>query len=203
MNYLRLSIAAIDGKPLIEQEFEVELGYRDYMYTGRLDAICLWDSRIYSFEHKTTSASYAGRLIQDMAINTQVTGQCFLLANCIPELDPQGVLINLLIKGTAKGKPPCRRDLSSRTPARLEKFRTDVVKTLKHIEEDMEEYNACLSQGMETDEAARQAFVQNTTKCVDFSPCTFYSMCRNPGKEDALATAFRPRTTFKEEHPAA
>jgi len=205
LDYPRLKIAQhpTTGLPMVEQDFEVDLGYRGYIYTGRLDAICTWDDRIYSLEHKTTTASYASRLIQDMHINTQVTGQCFLLDSCIPELDPQGVLINLIVKRVAKGKAPCRRDISSRTPARLEKFRTDIVKTLRQIEEDKEQYEDLLKAGMEPDEAARQSFLENTSKCVDFSPCTFYSMCRNPGKEGALSTSFRPRTITKEEFPSA
>jgi hypothetical protein len=197
-DFPHLRIAADhDGNPLIERDFEVDLGYKGCTYTGRLDAVVSDGGLIRSFEHKTAAASTRGRLITDMSLNTQVTGQCFLLEQCLPDYDTQGVLINVIVKNNAKTSPPVFRDITVRSPERLEKFKRDVLKTLKEIEDCMEAYKHLQqSGGMSPDEAAREVFLMNTTKCVDFAPCTYFSMCKHIGKEDAMAATFRPREFF-------
>lgn len=183
-----------EGSPLIEREFRIDMGYGGYVYTARLDTVVEFSGYVYALEHKTTAASAVGRLFQRMSMDTQATGQAFLLDQLFETTKPkQGILINALVKRVARGKPPCLRHPVNYTQAHFKKFRLDVISTLQKIDEACEKYEDLLNGGMDHNEAASQVFVQHTGQCVGFGPCTFLPICQNIGSEDSMATNLRAK----------
>lgn len=196
VDYPNLRIAVDpEGEPLIEREFECELGYENYHITSRFDGVCWFNGYLYILEHKTTAASRLGRLFQQMGMNTQASCQAFILRHAFNDWPINGILVNALVKdrSSRSKEPPFSRNIASRSAADLEKFRVDTIRTLRHIEQDVQEYNRLVDSGMEVDDAARMVFQYHPKACVEFSACSFLPMCKAPGYESAMAGRFRSR----------
>lgn len=194
-------IAEHEGSPLIECNLEAPMGYKDYCFTGRLDAVCTYNGSVWSLEHKTSAASSVSRLFQRMGIDTQASGQLYLLQHNFPELEVSGVMVNVIVKNAAKAtktrpaKATCIRNSTTRRPIDLQKFRRDVVATLVDMEEKLADFQTHVEQGgMTVDDAARLVFEMNTQHCVEFGNCQFYPMCKNLGNESLMSGPFRPRS---------
>jgi len=186
-------VVYVDGEPVVERDLVLHMGYSDYTYTARLDALVEWEGHICPFEHKTVDTSRYTTLLIGAEMDNQITGQDFLVKNLLAELNPVGVLLNCLIKRRAKGKDAYSRTMVYRTPLALEKFRLDTVRTLRDIDLATEEYQSLAQLGMEPFEAARQAYPQHGT--LDCNWCPYMQLCLNPTKVARYAATFLPRAS--------
>ena len=188
------------GEPLIEREFWLDLGYRDYTFTARLDLLMWVEGYLEVREHKTTAASRCGMLIRQLALDGQITGQNMLLAAMYPDVPRKGVEANILVKdrGAKSNLPPFPRQLYGNTPIELEKFKNDTIAALKNIDEHVYRYEELIQKGMSVSEAALAVFDASppAIQCVGFYECDFYRPCKMKGYEESLfATSFKPRST--------
>ena len=188
-----------DGQPGVEAELWLDLGYSGYQFTSRLDLIYRKAGYLWSMEHKTTAASAYGKLISRFSIDGQVTGQFLQLQSHLTDEPIGGVTLNAAVKDrAAKSTLPQfgRRDYS-RTPAQLEKFRLDIVRKLKQIDQWVEEWMDLVAKGMDFNDAALAVFdgTPNGTQCVGMGfSCEFLELCQN--REVAgrlLLDNYRPR----------
>ena len=198
----------IDGHPLIEEELWLDLGYGNYQFTSRLDMIYRQGGYLWALEHKSTSASAMGKLLQRFQIDGQVTGQFLQLVSHFPDETIGGVTLNAAVKdrGARSTLPEFTRRNYSRTPAQLEKFRLDIVRKLKSIDEHVEAWMDLVTKGMDFDDAARATFdaSPNGYQCVGMGiACDFFAYCTNREVASRLALdTYQPRTyKFSHENP--
>jgi hypothetical protein len=113
-----------------------------------------------------------------------VTGQFLQLVSHFPNEPIGGVKLNALVKDRAAKSTLAsftRRDYS-RTPAQLEKFRLDIVRKLKRIDEMVEEWMTLVAKGMAYEDAALAVFdgTPSGTQCVGMGfACEFLSICQS------------------------
>jgi hypothetical protein len=195
-------VADSDGHPLIEREYEIDLGYRDYKFTSRIDLVVEFHGYLGVLEHKTSVASAVWRLLARAPMDLQFTGQFFCVRVAHPELAIGGVIPNILIKDWGpKSKFPSAfpdRQPFARSDAHLEKFRMDVVRTLREIELREREWRDLVAAGMEPFEAARMTYVQRTSECVVYGTCNYLPICTTPGREEAMLQDYRPNPKYLE-----
>ncbi len=189
-DYFRIAFDA-EG-PLVEREFEIDLGWGGYFYTTRIDAIG-WDratpGRLLVVEHKTCDVSRAGSALRGYALDPQLSGETLAVQAAWQQ--PVVPVINL-IKKRAAAKSTCRSwDPMPRSPADLEKFRIDTVRTLKRMDERVEEYLALVERGVPPLDAGNLVFHGSPKGriCADQGrQCTFYDFCyRKSTRMDTLA----------------
>lgn len=185
-----------EGQPIIEREYEYPLGYDDFTFTARVDALCEFNGYPYVLEHKTSSAAGVSRLLTGMGTNLQCSGQIWLLSKCLGTT-PTGTLVNVVVKnpGRAAGSRRFDRTIVTRSQAELAKFETDAIRTLRAIREATDEYQTLVQAGMDPDTASRQVFLMNTQECVRYSACPYFGICKALGSESRYLGSFRPRTT--------
>jgi hypothetical protein len=181
--------------PLVERDLEVNLGYRDYLYTARVDLIAtLGVFEAIVVDHKTVDASRKGTLCRELDLSYQITGLIFLCHHLLPELKIDTACGNLLIKRAGKDKDKCERYFTSRDDADLEKFRLDVTATMERIDKALDVYHD-LSELMEPYEAIAQAFAKQPGK--DCAWCPFATLCSNPARAKDFAGGFRVRSPWE------
>jgi len=186
-------IVYVDGHPVVERNLVVTMGYRDYTYTARLDALVNWRGHNCVFEHKTVDTGRFGSLVASAPIDIQIVGQKFLAHHLLPDLKVDRILLNCLIKRRAAGKDPCaREDIYIPDPI-IEKFRLDITRTLAQIDEATVLWKELGEAGMEPYEAGRQAFSQHGSK--DCSWCQFKEICLDPTHANRYANIFLPRAS--------
>ena len=193
----------ISGEPLVEREFWLDLGYRGYCFTARCD-LTYWSGAPHSgylrfMEHKTARASDLPRWLKRAELDGQFTGQYLIGASHFPSLPFDAVTLNVLVKDrSAKSKDPAfARRSYARTPSQLEKFRLDLVRRLKRIDEATEEWRDLVGRGMEPDDAAKIVFdgTPSGYECVGTGiACTFASLCANRERASRLLLdSYQPR----------
>jgi hypothetical protein len=182
--------------PLVEQNVEVNLGHKGYVYTARLDGIVVGeDGYNYILEHKTVATSRLQEQIGSASLDAQMTGQLFLAFHCLPSLQIQGVLLNCLVKGAGKNNPnKIVRQPVYRSIHALEKFRLDVVRNLEEIDLAIKGYTDLVDNlNMPPYEAARQKFDERGTRGCHW--CGYKELCLNPTRVEAFARSFLPRSS--------
>jgi hypothetical protein len=194
-----------DGEPLVEREFQLDLGYGGHVLTARFDLVAHSFGHPSVFEHKTSAATGVGRLIDRMSIGGQPSAQLLILGSYLGDAGGD-VTINILVKnrGSKSNLAPFVRHPTGRTPEELDRFRRDAVRTLKRIDDSLGEWHQLMASGMDSDEAALVAFdgSPDTQACVGFSRCSFYGPCKSTGYQShMLDTIYRARMReLPEEH---
>lgn len=186
------------GKPGVELELQVDVGYKGYLFTARLDLVWRFDSYVWAVEHKTVAASLLGRLLDRSDIDGQFTGQYWLLTEHFPGEHVGGVVLDAIVKDRGKSeKPALYRKNTSRTPEQIEKFRLDVARRLDQIENAVGNYRELLDHGLPHDDAARVVFdgTPDPYQCVSsYGKCEFYDLCLNRRvAPDVIQSSFKPR----------
>lgn len=190
-----------DGRPAIEQLFSIPLGYRDYVFTCRMDALSLYDNTyLVGEEHKTAAASWIDRYINSTVKNAQFTGELFVMRNA-EELAPipwSHLRINYHIKDwTPKSKHPVPMKFAkvTRTPAELTRFHIRTLEILKEIDAVVDDYQRRRAAGWDFTTLLDTLFPEtgeNTGACYAFnSTCQFESACRL-GYDAGTLGGFRP-----------
>jgi len=190
-----------DGTPAIELEFSVPLGYRDFAYTCRMDALALWqDMYLIGLETKTAAPSWVDRYVNQLPKASQFTGEMFVMRNApeLRDLPCDKLMVDFHLKGwTAKSQfpSPVQRGTVSRTAEQLERFRIKVVGVLQEIQETVEAYNAGLKLGTSPTELLDALFPEtgeHTGECYAFaSECEYIGPCRMGFTPGSLG-GFRP-----------
>lgn len=204
--YPELSIAAdAQGLPLLEREFEIDLGVNDYVFTCKPDAIVWYGGMLAVLEHKTTAASRLSRVFDEMNMNLQTTGEWFTLRSLYPDEPIHSIVISASVKDRSakalkEGSLEFERRSFSRNHEDLQKFKRDVIDTLLEMDASIEEYHLRLQQGATVDEAARQSFRMNRTQCASgFFKCDYYSPCATLGRESQMfLSGFKPRSVERQ-----
>ena len=194
------------GEPLIEREFEIDLGYSDYVFTCKVDLVVEQDGFMRPMEHKTSAASMLGSLAARVKMDLQPTGELFVLKSLFPDREIDSAIINVLIKDRsakrlAQGDPEFTRVPVTKRPEDFIKFRTDIVQTLVNIEESLSIYLERIDAGCGVDESARKVFTQYRHSCTGKfgRNCDYYGPCLAVGREETMFRAgFEPRAKDKQ-----
>ena len=177
----RFRIAAdSEGKPLLEREWQVDLGYNQYFITSRIDAVgwrCA-DGLLSAIEHKTMDVGNHRATIRGYHVGPQPTCEQLALSTAWPNEDV-GVALNAVIKRAAAANPVRQWVVMDRREQHLEMFRIDTIRKLQAIDEAIEEWLE-LSLEMPTMAAARLVFTANAPETVCSGQgfgCDFYDIC--------------------------
>ena len=178
--------------PLIERTFELPLGYADYIFTSKADVVMQGYGKLYPFDHKTHDAGVVSKKLRAYSVDGQITGQVWVL-RALWDTDPttgllkppaewltgDGGCVNIIVKRAAASKPPRMLEIMGRTPLDLEMFRTSTVRTLKRMNELVEEWQGHVSAGMDPDAASLVTFdsFPSGDMCGEW-PCDFYDGCK-------------------------
>lgn len=188
------------GEPYIEKEFTIGLGYKDYIYTTRLDLIIGHHSFLKSMEHKTSVASWANRTLAGIHRKSQFTGEIFVMVNAFPDHVLNGCMVNVCVKNrsTKSTLPVALRDTTGRTPDQLERFRLRVIKILQDIDSSVNAFSDFMLGGMAIELAADQTFPEYgeyNEHCNAFNrECEYMPFCKGIQAPDISLRSFRPRS---------
>jgi len=194
-----------DGRPAIELELAVPLGFGDYVYTSRLDAVALWQNRyVIGVETKSAAPSWVDRYINQLPKSAQFTGEMFVMRNAeaLRELPWDKLRVAFHLKGwTPKSTFPSPVQFGdvSRTPEQLERFRKRVVGILAQIDVTMETWTRGLERGDDPVLLRDTLFPEtgeHTGACYAFnSECEYYGPCQlgfSPGSLGGYRPARKP-----------
>jgi len=179
-----------DGTPAVELQFAVPLGYQDYVYTCRMDAVAMWqDSYLVGLETKSAAPSWVERYINQLPKSSQFTGEMFVMRNA-PELAGlpwDKLIVSYHLKGWAPGgksvfpTPVVRGDVS-RDPHQLERFRLRCVSILREIDASVGVWKHGLEAGDDPIALRDRLFPEtgeHTGHCYAFnSECEYSGPCR-------------------------
>lgn len=173
-----------DGQPCLELDLAVDLETgpdpdHPEVFTSKLDAI-MEDSRglVWGMEHKTSSARRVNALTQRMNLDGQVTGQYLQLLCHFPTREIGGVIVNIVVKDAAKGKPRFVRRLYSRTETQIEQFLKDIRKKVHEIHTARQLYGFANRQDLPHALAVFDA-TPSGERCYGEWKCDFYEACLN------------------------
>ncbi len=198
----RFRVAFDADGPLVEREFEVDLGYNGYYYTTRIDLVA-WDAitpnQLLVVEHKTCDVSRAGSALRGYALDPQLSGETLAVSAAWE----RGVVpVVNMVKKRAAAKATCRAwEPMPRSPVDLEKFRIDVVRRLKRMDERVEEYKSLVESGVPALEAGSMVFDGSPKGkvCADQGrQCAFYDMCYRKSIRSSLLAATEPHFQIEE-----
>jgi hypothetical protein len=184
------------GEPLIERDFSIDLGYKDFVFTCRPDAIITHHTFPKVFEHKTSAPGFwSDKRLASIHTDSQFTGECFVLASVFPDVQVDGVLCNIVIKG-GKSKIT-KRDTTRRSPWDLTVFRLSILDILQQIDHRTEGFENDLDSGYPIEEAVQRWFPDHGTRtgaCENYGGCEFQRLCLNKNRIEQNLKCFRPRT---------
>lgn len=204
----RFRIAFDEEGPLIERPFAVDLGWEGYYFTTRIDTVA-WavtdgapdPSHIVIPEHKTCDVAKRAGTLADLALSGQFCGEFLAVREDLGHTGQITPVINMIQKRAA-AKDLCRIwEPLTKTPRDIDKFRRDVVKLLKAMAADVEEYNALTKSGVPPLQAIELAFRANPPRetCAGQGyKCFAYDLClaRSTGPGWLLGT--EPRFPLEE-----
>jgi hypothetical protein len=194
-----------DGKPAVETEFKVPLGYRDLVYTCRMDGVGLYQGQyLMGLEHKTAAPSWADRYVNQLPKGSQFTGEMFVMRNALQLKDYpfDKIQVAFHLKGWSKRSvfpAPVMFGDVHRTDEQLARFRLRVITVLDEIEEAVAAWDRGLESGHDLVYLADRLFPEtgeNTSECYAFnSECEFMGTCRmgfGPGTLGGYRPGRRP-----------
>lgn len=196
-DYPNLRLTAWGAEPALELELATQLPGVDDVFTSRFDAI-MEDERgaLWGFEHKTSAASRVNALLQKGFVDGQITGQVLNLQAHFPTRKIGGVILNVVVKDAAKGKPRFKRGWYNRTDEQLEEFMRNIARKSKRLSGGMGDWNLHVSHGHSPWAAALLAFdgTPSSDRCYGFGKCDFYQLCVNkPIAQTILGMDYVPR----------
>ncbi len=192
------------GEPYIEREWAFEL-MPGYTYTCRTDAIIYDRGILKSFEHKTASAYGIKPRMHSLPMDSQFTGEQWILRQVFPDQVISGTLVNIVLKGrsAASKYDIAERETTTRTPEQLERWRMGCIDILNQIREACEAYDHQVASGCAHEKALDAFFPDHGTRtghCTAYNGyCEFYELCSWAGREDSRLRMFRRRTAIDTE----
>ena len=184
-----------EGNPLIEREFQIDLGYGGYIFTCRADLLILHHLHPKVMEHKTSAPGFwATKRMNAIHTDSQFTGECFVLANLFPDEQVDGVLVNIVIK---KGKTKIAlRESTRRDYHDYNTFRMSALDILQQIDHRTQGFDNDIDTGWPEEEALNRWFPDHGTKtgaCENYGGCEFQILCRNKDRVNQNLKSFKPR----------
>jgi hypothetical protein len=191
-DYPNIKILCDDqGAPMIERELRAELA-PGYVYTCRFDALITDMGFIKALEHKFTTAYGINMRLKGINTETQFTGEYWVIQQCYPEVDLNGVLLNMLIKNrslTGKYKDtPAVRETTTRSPGTINRWKISAIGILDSIDDAIDRFENLTLNGDSDNYASEVCFPDHGTRteqCHAFgSKCDYLHLCQLPGLED-------------------
>ncbi len=185
------------GLPMIEKEFRVDLGYRDYVFTCRADLLINHHGFPKIMEHKTSAPGFwATKRLNAIHTDSQFTGECFVMAALFPDEQISEVLCNIVIK---KGRSEiAKRETTRRDHHDLNTFRLAQIDILEQIDRRVNGFDNDMAGGHMTEEEAADIWFpdhgQRTGACENYGGCQFQPICRNKERVEQSLKMFKPRT---------
>jgi len=202
------------GRPLIERQFELDLGYSGYYVTSKPYLIMWKDGRLMTRDHKTSAASYARRRASNIDTDPQFTMEHMILSELFPGELLHASEINILVKGLLpKGqrkdkREPMRfiRNTTRRSSDTIESFKLDTIDLLQQIDERVATFQRLWEATGDLESSAGAAFPRHgmrTDACHAYNrPCDFIDFCTNQDRISTHMRAFSPRRVAKRENRA-
>lgn len=194
-----------EGKPLVEREFRIQLS-PSYIFTCRIDAVIYHRSYLKAFETKTSYPMFVKNRLKTISYDAQFTGEIAVLTAHLPTLIPSepklhGCLANVLPYDRSVNSKfaVAERETTTRTPAQLERWRSQSLHTLHRIDDSVRHFEGLRGDRLSIEDAADRAFPTlgtRTDRCHAYNRrCAYWDLCALPGLEPSLLRRFRPRTT--------
>lgn len=149
-----------------EQSFQVHLTDEEN-FGGRIDRVVLWNGRVWTWDHKTTSRMGA-TFPKKFDVNNQMSGYTYA-GGILASADPAGIIIEAVYNTKTKG-PEIERFTSSRTKGQLVQWRETMIAEIADIRRNFKK----------TPEMGYLAWPQRTGACEDFGGCFFKEACKSP-----------------------
>jgi hypothetical protein len=198
----------LDGRdePLIEREFKIQLGYRDYIFTSRPDAILNIRGMLRTRDHKTSVARFVGERREWTHWDPQFMGEALALTTLFPDEPLDGAEANILVKNRS---PNSKFDVAEREVKRwserdLWAYRLELIDILQQIDDRVGRYRLARSNGYDPETAACEVFPRHGTRtqaCTAYGGCKYQTLCLHKEHTDSAMRQFKPRPT--EERDAA
>lgn len=182
------------GEAWIEKAFELDLGYNNYIFTSKPDAVVRVDGYVRTRDHKTSSAYGVSQRKAKCAMDPQFTGEYMVLADKLPEGEVYtGCEANIVIKNRSANSKFGVRELvtSTRTPEDILDFRIKTIATLRRIDDSVALLGQYRTEGKPLELAAQMAFPRfgpNTGGCDAYGGCQLLDLC---GSKRQLASNLR------------
>jgi len=197
------------GRPLIEREFELDLGYGGYYVTSKPDLIMWHNDALMTRDHKTSVASYARRRANNIDTDPQFTMEHMIMSELFPGEVIEASEVNILVKGLlAKGmrkdkKEPLRfiRNTTRRNSETIESFKLDTIDLLQQIDERVANFQRIWAATGDLEASAGAAFSRHgarTDACYAYNrACDFIDFCTNQDRINVHLRTFKPRRVAK------
>lgn len=194
-----------EGNPLIEREFQIDLGYNNYVFTCRADLLITHHGVPKVMEHKTSAPNWwAQKRLNSIHTDSQFTGECFVLASLFPGEMIDGVLCNIAIKNKkpetsrSKNYKIALRESTRRDHHDFNTFRQSALDILQQIDHRTEGFEEDIASGLyNEEERINRWFPDHGTKtqaCEQYGGCEFQILCRNKDRVDQNLKSFHPRS---------
>jgi len=188
-----------DGRPLIEREFRLELGYNDYYITSKPDIIMTRDGYLITRDHKTAAKSWGARRANNIDTDPQFTMEHMILSELFPEEAFAGSEVNVVVKGLNLGTKAQRfyRNTTTRSISDIISFKADTLDLLHRIDESVANFTDLLESTGDLELSAGLAFPRHgvrTDACHAFNRnCDFIDLCLYKDNINNNLGAFKPR----------
>ena len=190
-----------EGKPLIEREFILPLGYKDFFVTSKPDLIALDNGYLCTVDHKTAAGrgGWARRRLNNIHSDPQFTMEHMILTELFPEEHIDGSLVNIVAKGLVAHTKSERflRGKTTRSLTDIDVHKSDTISLLRQIDEGVELFQELWGQTNDIEHSATLAFPrhgQRIDSCHAYNrECLFYDLCVYKDDTEKYLRVFKPR----------
>lgn len=194
-----------DGQPLIERQFSLDLGYKNYYVTSKPDLIMTRDGYLITRDHKTAAKSWGARRANNIDTDPQFTMEHMILSELFPEEAFEGSEINIIVKGLVAHTKAERfyRNTTTRSLSDIASFKADTIDLLEKIDQAVANFRDLWKSTGDLELAAGLAFPRHGMRidnCHSFGrPCDFIDLCLYKDNIGNNLGAFRVRRVDKGE----
>lgn len=191
------------GDLLVERTFEIPLAPLDsrfagYVFTAKTDVVLVRGGALWPMDHKTCNPNTLAGTLREYRVSGQASGQLWVLRELWPTVKlGHGALVNAIIKGAGRDKPPRVVEEVPRSPLDLDVFAHHTLRELVTISALVDEWQHMVDQGADPDAAALLVFdsYPDAYTCAGkWSACDFYGACSARDTSGTwLATQTTPR----------
>lgn len=186
------------SKPAVEIPLSLDLGYRGYTLTGKLDAIVVERGFVWVDELKTTSTG-PNDFGASWQLHPQPATEMLLARANLPGLHVHGVRLNAAYKrwGKTSKFPPFFDEHVSRSQPQMDLVRHNVTTSLIEIDEHVARWEAQVAAGADPYLAGLEVFPMKGTgngTCRAYARlCEFSGLCMNFEHSAGMIAGFRAK----------
>lgn len=191
------------GELLVERTFELPLAPLDsrfagYVFTAKTDVVLVRNGALWPMDHKTCNPNTLAGTLREYRMSGQASGQLWVLRELWPGVKlGYGALVNAIVKGAGRDKPPRIVEEVPRSELDLEIFAHHTLRELVGISQLVEQWETMVAGGADPDAAALWVFdsYPDAYTCAGkWQACEFYGACS--GRESS-ATWLATQTSAK------